>query len=166
MNVKQLIHDIIPYYAYIILGIIVCIIIYKLYKNDSQNQGQYNDIETFESVLNKLKTKKSKGKNNNNSDNSDNSSNSNNSDSKNKIFNDYFKSKSSKFSNSGTTFDDLLKQTEKMDPDKYTLANMRKTISDYNNSFKKEKFKNNSKNTSESLEKFSLYKEKFFEIFK
>ena len=85
---------------------------------------------------------------------------------KKKIFNDYFKSKSSKFSNSGTTFDDLLKQTEKMDPDKYTLANMRKTILDYNNSFKKEKFKNNSKNTSESLEKFSLYKEKFFEIFK
>ena len=164
MNVKQLIHDIFPYYAYIILGIIVCIVIYKLYKNDSQNQGQYNDIETFESVLNKLKTKKGKGKNNNNSNKSDNS---NNSDAeKNKIFNDYFKSKSSKFSNTGTTFDDLLKQTEKMDPDKYTLANMRKTILDYNNSFKKEKFKNNSKNTSESLEKFSLYKEKFFEIFK
>uniref|UniRef100_A0A6C0EYL0 Uncharacterized protein n=1 Tax=viral metagenome TaxID=1070528 RepID=A0A6C0EYL0_9ZZZZ len=164
MNVKQLIHDIIPYYAYIILGIIVCIIIYKLYKNDSQNQGQYNNIETFESVLNKLNTKKGKGKNNNNSDNSDKSDNSDSK--KNKIFNDYFKSKSSKFSNTGTTFDDLLKQTEKMDPDKYTLANMRKTISDYNNSFKKEKFKNNSKNTSESLEKFSLYKEKFFEIFK
>ena len=69
MNVKQLIHDIIPYYAYIILGIIVCIVIYKLYKND--NQGQYNDIETFESVLNKLKTKKGKGKNNNNNSNSD-----------------------------------------------------------------------------------------------
>jgi hypothetical protein len=43
---------------------------------------------------------------------------------------------------------------------------MKKELSIYNKSFTKEKFKNNSNNTSESFEKFALYKEKFFELFK
>jgi len=43
---------------------------------------------------------------------------------------------------------------------------MKEELNNYYNSFNKEKFNNNSKNTAESFEKFSLYKEKFFEIFK
>ena len=43
---------------------------------------------------------------------------------------------------------------------------MKKDLYSYKQSFNKEKFKNNSKNTRESLEKFALYKEKFFELFK
>ena len=43
---------------------------------------------------------------------------------------------------------------------------MKKELIKYYRSFNKEKFKNNSKSTSESFEKYSLYKEKFFELFK
>ena len=39
-------------------------------------------------------------------------------------------------------------------------------LADYKESFNKEKFKNNSKNTAESFEKFAFYKEQFFNIFK
>ena len=43
---------------------------------------------------------------------------------------------------------------------------MKEEFYKYNNSFKKEKYKNNSKSTAYSFEKFAFYKEKFFEIFK
>ena len=44
-------------------------------------------------------------------------------------------------------------------------ANNPNSFLDYKKSFSKEKFKNNSKNTSESIEKFAFYKQKFYEIF-
>ena len=43
---------------------------------------------------------------------------------------------------------------------------MKNELNKYYQSFNKEKFKNNSKDTRESFEKFALYKEKFFELFK
>ena len=69
-------------------------------------------------------------------------------------------------SNKTTTFDDIIKMTENIDPDKYSIENMYNNLIDYKSSFNKEKFKNNSKNTAESFEKFAFYKEQFFNIFK
>lgn len=69
-------------------------------------------------------------------------------------------------SNKTTTFDDIIKMTENIDPDKYSIENMYNNLTDYKSSFNKEKFKNNSKNTAESFEKFAFYKEQFFNIFK
>ena len=64
------------------------------------------------------------------------------------------------------TFDDVITMSEELHPEKYTIDNIKNEVMKYANSFKKEKFKNNSKDTAEALEKFALYKEKFFEIFK
>ena len=123
-----------------VICIIVIIIVYKLHKNDSRQ------IESFESILNKLSTKNNKKKNNTS------------------------KSKS-KFTNINNdskhqyTLDDVFKASENLDPDKYSLDNMSKDLTDYKKSFKTNKFKNDSKTTAESFAKFALYKEKFFEIF-
>jgi len=141
----------------IILCIILGLIIYKLYKNDKTYK---NNIEHF-GILNNLNNKK-KNKKNNNKKNNNNNNNDNDIDTlslKQKIS----KLKSKK---TGATFEDLLKATEDMNPEKLSLSNMKEEFYKYNNSFKKEKFKNNSKSTAESFEKFAFYKEKFFEIFK
>ena len=69
-------------------------------------------------------------------------------------------------SNKTTTFDDIISITENIDSNKYSIDNMYKNLSDYKASFNKEKFKNNSKSTAESFEKFAFYKEQFFNIFK
>ena len=80
------------------------------------------------------------------------------------------KKKKEKFSNTDskkkTTFDDLIKTTEKMSLENNSMEDIYKKLQEYKDSFNKDKFKNNSKNTAESLEKFQLYKDKFFEIFK
>jgi hypothetical protein len=133
--------------------------VYNLYK--TSNNDSYKNIENFVSNLKGLNNKKKKKNNfsNTNSDDNDNS----NSDSKLDFKKSLRKLKSKK---SGTTFDDLFKATENMDPDKLSFENMKNELIKYNNSFRKEKFKNNSKSTAESFEKFQLYKEKFFEIFK
>ena len=142
----------------IILCIILGLIIYKLYKNDKTYK---NNIEHF-GILNNLNNKKKNKKNNNKKNNNNNNNNDNDIDTlslKQKIS----KLKSKK---TGATFEDLLKATEDMNPEKLSLSNMKEEFYKYNNSFKKEKFKNNSKSTAESFEKFAFYKEKFFEIFK
>jgi len=146
----------------IILCIILFLVIYNLYKND-KIYNNFN-IEHF-GVLNKLNNKKKKKSNFTNINTiSNNTSTNTNTKNKNLDFNKHLNSfKSNK---SGITFEDLIKASEEIDPKKVSFANIGEQISKYNNSFYKEKFKNNSKNTSESFEKFSLYKEKFFEIFK
>jgi hypothetical protein len=123
----------------LILLIILGIIIYKYNYNDNDNQYDFftNDsLEHFTSSLNKLKKKNRKSKNN--KTNTENK----------------------------PTFNDLIKATEKMNPERYSYNNIKDEVYKYYKSFDKEEFKNTSKNTSESLEKFSLYKKKFFEIFK
>ena len=140
----------------IILCTILVFIVYNLYK--TSNDDNYKNIENF-SILKGLNNKKKK--NNNSNTNSDDNDNDNND--KLDFKNSLRKLKSKK---TGTTFDDLFKATEDMDPEKISFENMKNDLFKYNNSFKKEKFKNNSKNTAESFEKFNLYKEKFFEIFK
>ena len=65
-----------------------------------------------------------------------------------------------------TKFNKLMKNTENIYKEKDNSISFMDSINKYKQSFKKEKFKNNSKNTAESFEKFALYKDKFFEIFK
>jgi hypothetical protein len=152
----------------IILCVILVLIIYNLYKKDNQKDIQninydddYDDIEHF-GVLNNLKKK---NKNNKKNKKNDDDANANNNIKSNSLdFKKNFKSLKSK--KSGVTFDDLLTATEGMDPETISLASMQKELSNYRKSFSKEKFSNNSKNTAEAFEKFALYKDKFFEIFK
>lgn len=79
------------------------------------------------------------------------------------------KKKKNKFSDikskKTTTFDDLITKTENMSNNN-SIANFSKKLREYKDSFNSAKFKNDSKSTAESFEKFALYKEKFFEIFK
>ena len=145
------------------LCVILVLIVYKLYKNDSDNDNdndRYEYVEHF-GILNKIK-KKNRKKNNNNNSNSN----------KKDGFGD---TKISKYHNSvrslksekdGMSFEDVLKAGEAIDPNVLTIEHMKNELLKYSRSFNKEKFKNNSKNTAESFEKFALYKEKFFELFK
>ena len=126
-----------------ILAIVVFIFAIKLYQT-YLFQTYNNHIETFESNLLKLK---SQHKNNERFDNV--SKKHNGVKIKRKI-----------------TFDDLIKETEDIDPSKYTITNLKKSFFGYVNSFNKEKFKNTTGTTTEALEKFDYFKEKFFEIFK
>ena len=121
----------------IIIIIILLIIIYKLYY---QKNDKYNTMEHF-GILKNLKSKK-KSKNN---------------------FKNIPKTKNDK---DDITFDDLVKSSENFSKEKDKLSNITDSISEYKNSFKHSKFKNNSKNSAEAFEKFGLYKEKFLEIFK
>ena len=121
-----------------IISIIMLAIGYNLYKKDLLIT---KDIENFESSINKLSKNKTA--------------------SSKTLSKKLIKPKKQK-----SSFDDLLKATEDMHPEKYTPTNIQKEVTDYIRSFKTEKFKNNSKNTAESFEKFALYKAKFFEIFK
>jgi len=173
MNKKQIL--------FFIFFIILVIIVYNLYKKcNNINNFIINDerveIENFEDKKKYLKKNKNKNKNNNNNNNDNNTdnNNNNNNDTDNtdntdngKTILDFKKSiRKMKSKKTGTTFDDLFKATEKMDADKLSVENMNNNLSDYYNSFKKERFKNNSKNTAESFEKFAFYKEQFFNIFK
>jgi hypothetical protein len=130
-----------------ILVIIIIIFVIKLYKTTRENNLENtNQIENFESVLNKLKSKSKEN------------------------FNDtsIFKKQGgkTKLKKSKVTFEDLIKDAEDIDPEKYTVSNIKNSFFKYVNSFNKEKFKNVSGTTTESLDKFSYFKNKFFEIFK
>ena len=121
-----------------ILIAIIVILIIIIYKYNENNK--YNNIENF-SVLKKLKKKKSK----NNFDNV---------------------LEKTKNNDKNITFDELMKQSEDFKKQKDKIPNFADSIINYKNSFKQKKFKNNSETTAEAFEKFALYKDKFFEIFK
>ena len=125
-----------------ILTIIFCsglviFVLYKLYNNDKFIE-HFGVLEKMKNISKKKKKEKEKGK-------------------------DKFSNTDSK---KKTTFDDLIKTTENISSDHNSLENMYTKIQNYKDSFNKVKFKNNSKSTAESLEKFTLYKEQFFNIFK
>ncbi len=63
------------------------------------------------------------------------------------------------------TFDDLLKKSEDFDVEKYSISNIKNNFFTYVNSFSKDKFTNITGSPTETLEKFSYFKDKFFEIF-
>ena len=124
---------------YIILLIIVLVIIvYKLYTKSK------DQIENFESVLSKLSSSSSK---------------------KNKKYNER-NTKITNKKNKSETFDNIMKRSEDFTKRKDSMPDFMSVFNKYKKSFSKEKFKNNSKSTGEALKKFSLYKEKLFEIFK
>ena len=123
---------------YIILLIIVLVIIvYKLYTKSK------DQIENFESVLSKLSSSSSKKNNKNKKKNERNTK-----------------------KNKSETFDNIMKRSEDFTKRKDSMPDFMSVFNKYKKSFSKEKFKNNSKSTGEALKKFSLYKEKLFEIFK
>ena len=149
----------------IILCIVLGLIVYKLYKNDSDSDrdnysNNYNEeyVEHF-GILDKIKKKNKKKNSNSNSNNKDKFEDINMSKYHNSV-------RSLKSEKDGMTFEDVLKAGEAIDPNKLTIEYMKNELFKYNKSFSKEKFKNNSKNTAESFEKFALYKEKFFELFR
>ena len=137
--------------------VLVCIvslviIIYKFNKTET-------DIEAFENKLEKLKNSnknKNKSGKRNNKLNKKKNSNSNK---------DGGGDSSDGEGRKKATFNDLMKETESMNIEKYSYDNIKQDVLDYYKSFNKEKFKNDSKDTAEALDKFSLYKKKFFEIF-
>lgn len=139
------------------LIIIICLLILVAVFYKLNNNGSYEFFNVYENVYENFESKLSKLKNNKNNKLTKN--NANNSDKK-------TTKKNNKQSNKTTyTFDDVLTMSEELQPEKYSIGNIKEEVMKYANSFKKEKFKNNSKDTAESFEKFKLYKEKFFEIF-
>jgi len=121
-----------------------------MYHLSTNENGYKNNIERdtmtegFQSIINKFK----KNKNNKNQYNTD-------------------KKNNKKLRNgSKVSFDDLVAEAEDMDPSRYTVDNIKNNFFTYLESFQKAKFQNVSGTTDEALEKFSFFKEKFFEIFK
>lgn len=160
----------------ILFGLIIGYITYKIFKQIRDNDT--DDIENFESSINKFIRKKNNNKKSNKSNNSNNSknhkiskvsktSNTNNSSNTDKTSN-INKSKSN-FANlssdSGITFDELIGKTEKMNLKKYSITNVKDDILDYLDSFKKEKFRNETGSSNEYLDQLGYFKDKFFEIF-
>jgi hypothetical protein len=170
---------------------LACIIAYNIYNKMNNIDDNENVIETFESKLQKLKNnknhekfgdiaekikakeqkvkhiknkiqkakedkKKRKEKFLDSDDDTD----------KNSLTRRVFNNVSSYKSDNKYTIDDVITRSERLKTDKMSMDYIKKEIVDYYNSFKKEKFANTSSDTREALNKFPLYKEKFFEIFK
>lgn len=153
------------YCIVIFLIIILLIRIYKLNKchNDRCNNGDNfidnisddisdDDIENFESVINKFKLENNASNASKNNKIKRNRKNSNNRKNKGK-------------NNDKITFDDLVKEGENLNVNNYTVDSIKEDFWKYANSFKSDKFTNVTGTTNESLEKLSLFKDKFFEIF-
>ena len=138
----------------IIIIILFSISLYNIYKNKyananentNENENTYANIEQFESILNKLKNPSKKSS----------------------LNTSILKKNSNKLKNNkSVTFDELIKDAEDIDPSKYSVTNIKNSFVTYLNSFSKDKdkFKNVSGTTTESLEKFGYFKDKFFDIF-
>jgi hypothetical protein len=131
---------------YILLGLIIIIILYNLYsKYDNDIIDNYNDIENFESVIKKMKRNTK-----------------NNTLSKIKSVN---RNKKSNSRSGKATFDDIVRDAENLHPEKYTVDSLKADFFNYIESFQKAKFENITGTTNEALDKFSFFKDKFFEIF-
>lgn len=128
-----------PNHIYIILAaILIGFLVYRIFTIKRENNFLE---EAFESSINKLIRNK-KNKTNTQS-------------------NTYTeKTKKSKL-----TFDDIIKESETMNVEKYTITNIKKNFFDYINSFKKVKFTNVTGTADETYEQLGMFKDKFFEIF-
>jgi len=128
-----------PNHLYVILAaILIGFLVYRIFKIRRENHLE----EAFESSINKLiRNKKKHTTNSNRQMNNE-------------------KPKKSKL-----TFDDLIKESENMNVEKYTITNMKKNFYDYINSFKKANFNNVTGTADETYEQLSMFKDKFFEIF-
>jgi hypothetical protein len=125
-------------HVYIILAaILIGFLVYRIFKIRRDN----NLEEAFQSSINKLmRNKKNKANTRSNTYTE--------------------KTKKSKL-----TFDDLIKESETMNVEKYTITNIKKNFFDYINSFKKVKFANVTGTADETYEQLGMFKDKFFEIF-
>jgi hypothetical protein len=128
-----------PNHLYVILAaILIGFLVYRIFKIRRENHLE----EAFESSINKLiRNKKKHTTNSNRQMNNE-------------------KPKKSKL-----TFDDLIKESENMNVEKYTITNMKKNFYDYINSFKKANFNNVTGTADETYEQLGMFKDKFFEIF-
>jgi len=125
-------------HIYIILAaILIGFLVYRIFKIRRDN----NLEEAFESSINKLMRNK-KGK----------------ADARSNTYTE--KPKKSKL-----TIDDLIKESENMNVEKYTITNIKKNFFDYINSFNKMKFTNVTGSADETYEQLGMFKDKFFEIF-
>ncbi len=124
---------------YLALGVVSIFIIYKLIVKYDSNSGTE---EGFQSIINKFK-------------NARNSRTARNA-----------RTNKKKARSGGVSFDDLITEAEDMDPERYTVDNIKNNFFSYVESFQKAKFKNITGTTDEALEKFGFFKDKFFEIFK
>ena len=125
-------------HIYIILAaILIGFLVYRIFKIRRDN----NLEEAFESSINKLMRNKK-----------------NNAHTRTNTYTE--KSKKSKL-----TFDDLIKEGENMNVEKYTITNIKKNFFDYINSFNKMKFTNVTGTADETYEQLGMFKDKFFEIF-
>ena len=131
--------EFIPNHLYVILAaILIGFLVYRIFKIRRENHLE----EAFESSINKLiRNKKKNTTNSNRQMNNENP-------------------KKSKL-----TFDDLIKESETMNVEKYTITNMKKNFYDYINSFKKANFNNVTGTADETYEQLGMFKDKFFEIF-
>jgi hypothetical protein len=128
-----------PNHIYIILAaILIGFLVYRIFKIRREN----NLEEAFESSINKLMRNK-----------------------KNKINTQSKNIYTEKPKKSKLTFDDLIKESETMNVEKYTITNIKKNFFDYINSFKKVKFTNVTGTADETYEQLGMFKDKFFEIF-
>lgn len=140
--------------------IITIIIIAKLYTS-----YKYHNIESFESSISKFKSKQKKESMSDRS----NSSNSGKSSNSRKSLKDRLKqsrgNNKRKNNSRDITFDDVIKESESIDVNKYTLSSLKTNFWDYVGSFKADKFTNITGTNNEALDKLYLFRDKFFEIF-
>lgn len=138
---------------YLALGLLSIFIIYKLFKiNKINNKNDNMDMdmnmeEGFQSIINKFKNIRNQNTNTRKST-------------------DKIKKITKNKKGSKVSFDDLITETEDMDPSRYTVDNIKNNFFTYLESFQKAKFKNVSGTTDEALEQIGFFKNKFFEIFK
>lgn len=128
---------------YLALSGLIIFVFYKLCIYDETIQLN----EGFENIINKFKNTRNRNLNNSKSNKKSNK-------------------KLGKKKKSGVSFDDLVTEAEDMDPDKYTVDNIKNNFFNYLESFQKAKFKNVSGTTNEALEKLTFFKDQFFQIFK
>lgn len=134
--------------------IITIIIIAKLYTS-----YKYHNIESFESSISKFKSKQKK------ESMSDRSNSSNSSKSLKDRLKQSRGNNKRKNNSRDITFDDVIKESESIDVNKYTLSSLKSNFWDYVGSFKADKFTNITGTNNEALDKLYLFRDKFFEIF-
>ena len=152
-----------------IISIVIIAKLYNLYKYDNPE-----DIESFESSISKFKSKQKKESTTKSSDKSSDKSSGKSSGKNSNSLKNRLKQSKSKFNNTKNnskngsrdiTFDDVIKESESIDVNKYTLSSLKTNFWDYIGSFKADKFTNITGTNNEALDKLYLFRDKFFEIF-
>ena len=130
--------------------------------------------KAFNKIANKVRNRKNNKKSNNTDNNIDNNINNNidNNIDNDTVINNTSSKKSIKYKKNNTkkeSFDDVVANFEEKSREMYKDAeymyDFQDILKNYWSSFDTKEFKRKSNNTGEVLDKFSLYKERFFDIF-